>query len=74
MKQPNKEAVKDYLLQLQDNICQSLEQEDGGQGFIEEISDSKKNIRIKTGVEQIFKPIHEDIPESVISRVYGSPI
>jgi len=36
MNQPDKEAVKAYLLQLQDNICHSLEQEDGGQGFIEE--------------------------------------
>jgi len=36
MKQPDPKVVKDFLLQLQDNICQSLEQEDGGQSFMEE--------------------------------------
>jgi len=30
------QAVKDYLLQLQDNICQALEQEDGQARFVEE--------------------------------------
>ena len=33
---PDVQAVKDFLLQLQDNICQSLEQEDGDASFIEE--------------------------------------
>jgi len=36
MNQPDKEQVKKYLLKLQDNICQSLAQEDAGIGFIEE--------------------------------------
>jgi coproporphyrinogen III oxidase len=36
MDQPDKEAVKAYLLQLQDNICFALEQEEGEQSFIEE--------------------------------------
>lgn len=36
MSQPDIQAVKDYLLQLQDNICQALEQEDGQARFIEE--------------------------------------
>ncbi|MCU7834252.1 MAG: oxygen-dependent coproporphyrinogen oxidase [gamma proteobacterium symbiont of Taylorina sp.] len=36
MNQPDKQAVKAYLLQLQDDICHSLAQEDGGQEFIEE--------------------------------------
>ncbi len=30
------EAVKRYLLQLQDNICDALALEDGGEGFLEE--------------------------------------
>jgi len=34
--QPDIQAVKNYLLQLQDNICQALEQEDGQAHFIEE--------------------------------------
>jgi len=33
---PDIEAVKKYLLQLQQNICQALEQEDGGKAFIED--------------------------------------
>ena len=36
MKKPDPEVVKEFLLQLQDNICQFLEQEDGGQCFMEE--------------------------------------
>ncbi len=35
MKQPDPKVVKEFLLQLQDNICQSLVQEDGGQSFME---------------------------------------
>ncbi len=33
---PDKAAVKTYLLNLQDRICQALEAEDGGAGFIED--------------------------------------
>lgn len=33
---PDKAAVKAYLLDLQDRICQALEAEDGGAGFIED--------------------------------------
>lgn len=33
---PDKEAVKAYLLDLQDRICQALAEEDGGKGFVEE--------------------------------------
>lgn len=36
MTQPDKNAVKAYLLALQDSICQQLEAEDGGASFIEE--------------------------------------
>ena len=36
MSQPDIQAVKDYLLQLQDSICQALEQEDGQARFTEE--------------------------------------
>lgn len=36
MSSPDSAAVKEYLLQLQDRICQSLEEVDGGAGFIEE--------------------------------------
>ncbi|MFK5894459.1 MAG: oxygen-dependent coproporphyrinogen oxidase [Pseudomonadota bacterium] len=36
MNQPDTKAVKEFLLQLQDNICNALEIEDGEQGFIEE--------------------------------------
>lgn len=34
--QPNKAAVKAYLLDLQDRICQALAEEDGGDGFRED--------------------------------------
>ena len=33
---PDKVAVKDYLLDLQDNICDTLAQADGGKGFVED--------------------------------------
>ncbi len=36
MTQPDKQAVKAYLLALQDSICQQLEEEDGGATFVEE--------------------------------------
>ncbi len=36
MTQPDKNAVKAYLLALQDSICQQLEAEDGGASFVEE--------------------------------------
>ena len=36
MTQPDKQAVKAYLLALQDSICQQLEAEDGGARFVEE--------------------------------------
>ena len=36
MTQPDKSAVKAYLLALQDSICQQLEAEDGGANFVEE--------------------------------------
>lgn len=36
MTQPDKNAVKAYLLALQDSICQQLEAEDGGATFVEE--------------------------------------
>lgn len=36
MSQPDKNAVKAYLLALQDSICQQLEQEDGAATFVEE--------------------------------------
>jgi coproporphyrinogen III oxidase len=36
MDKPNIQAVKEYLLQLQDSICQSLEKEDNQNKFIEE--------------------------------------
>jgi coproporphyrinogen III oxidase len=34
--QPDKQAVKAYLLDLQDRICQELAEEDGGTGFVED--------------------------------------
>ncbi len=37
MSQVDIEAVKHYLLTLQDNICQQLEAEDGGATFVEEV-------------------------------------
>ncbi|NIB39514.1 oxygen-dependent coproporphyrinogen oxidase [Pseudomaricurvus alkylphenolicus] len=36
MTQPDKEAVKQYLLALQDSICQQLQSEDGSATFIED--------------------------------------
>jgi len=42
MSQPNIQAVKDYLLQLQDNICQQLEAEDGKATFLEETWDRQE--------------------------------
>lgn len=36
MSQPDKAAVKAYLLQLQDNICDALAAEDGGAIFVED--------------------------------------
>ena len=32
--QPDREAVLDYLIRLQERICEALEQEDGGAGFL----------------------------------------
>lgn len=37
MSEVNKQAVKDYLLDLQDRICQRLAEEDGGAGFVEDL-------------------------------------
>lgn len=37
MSEVNKQAVKDYLLDLQDRICQRLTEEDGGEGFVEDL-------------------------------------
>lgn len=36
LNQPDIEAVKNYLLALQDNICRELEEEDGAAEFVEE--------------------------------------
>ncbi|MGD8577064.1 MAG: oxygen-dependent coproporphyrinogen oxidase [Thiohalophilus sp.] len=36
MSEVNPEAVKSYLLNLQDEICAALAEEDGGEGFIED--------------------------------------
>ncbi|MDH5359209.1 MAG: oxygen-dependent coproporphyrinogen oxidase [Gammaproteobacteria bacterium] len=36
MSQPDIEAVKEYLLGLQDSICQQLEEEDGAASFVED--------------------------------------
>jgi len=36
MNEVNTEAVKDYLLNLQDSICNALAEEDGGEGFVED--------------------------------------
>ena len=36
MNQPNITAVRDYLLSLQDNICQQLEMVDGQEKFVED--------------------------------------
>lgn len=33
---PDKQAVKDYLMALQDRICEALTEEDGGSGFVED--------------------------------------
>lgn len=37
MSDVNKQAVKDYLLDLQDRICQRLAEEDGGGDFVEDL-------------------------------------
>lgn len=37
MSQPDTQAVKDYLLSLQDSICQKLEMEDAGAVFVDDI-------------------------------------
>ena len=42
MSQPNIQAVKEFLLGLQDNICQQLEAEDGKAKFIEETWDREE--------------------------------
>ena len=34
--QPDKQAVKDYLMGLQDRICAELSEEDGGTSFTED--------------------------------------
>lgn len=36
MSAPDIDAVKDYLLSLQDRICNALQQQDGGAEFIED--------------------------------------
>jgi coproporphyrinogen III oxidase len=36
MSEVNSNSVKEYLLSLQDSICQSLAEEDGGDGFLED--------------------------------------
>ena len=49
MSKPNIEEIKNYLLALQESICQKIEQEDGGALFVEDnwkrekASSSKKN-------------------------------
>lgn len=40
--QADKQAVKDYLLSLQDHICQQLQEEDGGAEFIEDAWDREQ--------------------------------
>lgn len=40
--QADKQAVKDYLLSLQDHICQQLQAEDGGAEFIEDAWDREQ--------------------------------
>ncbi|WP_027329818.1 oxygen-dependent coproporphyrinogen oxidase [Marinimicrobium agarilyticum] len=40
--QADKQAVKDYLLNLQDHICQQLQAEDGGAEFIEDAWDREQ--------------------------------
>lgn len=42
MTQPNKQAVKDYLLSLQDNICKALTQADAKQAFEEDSWERKE--------------------------------
>lgn len=42
MNKPDIKVVKEFLLQLQNNICHSLEQEDGDKTFIEEIWDREE--------------------------------
>lgn len=39
MSEPNLDAVKEYLLNLQDRICDAMAQADGKQGFTEELWD-----------------------------------
>lgn len=43
MSKPNTQAVKDYLLALQDSICQKLEIEDGGGTFVDDIWEREAN-------------------------------
>jgi len=43
MSNPNTQAVKDYLLALQDAICQKLEVEDGGAVFVDDIWEREVN-------------------------------
>jgi len=43
MSNPDTQAVKDYLLALQDSICSKLEAEDGGSAFVDDVWERETN-------------------------------
>lgn len=43
MSNPDTQAVKDYLLTLQDSICKQLEAEDGGAVFVDDVWERENN-------------------------------
>ena len=43
MSNPNTQAVKDYLLALQETICSKLEAEDGGSQFVDDVWERETN-------------------------------
>jgi len=44
MSNPDTQAVKNYLLALQDSICSKLETEDGGAVFVDDIWEREINL------------------------------
>jgi len=46
---PDKTAVKDYLLSLQERICKALETEDGGEGFFRDVWQRPAQDRLSGG-------------------------
>ena len=52
MSRPDKAAVKAYLLDLQDRICQALAAEDGGATFVEDSWEREEGGGVARGIDR----------------------